>query len=415
VTWQEELRALDQKLAAGTISAEEYRRTRDDVLAKTMSQGAPAQPNAEQTQGGPAEQQAGQQPSGPQSGGTQSGGFGSQPPWSSEATQFVAPVTDSRATGGAADRTQVVRSGDADRTQIVPGIGTPGPDGTGAPAGGQGRGTWPVTGQQNWQQQQSGDYGNSGPPWIRPGFEPIASPAESWIRQGPEAFNSGSGNRSRIIGITVAVLLVAGLAVGGVLLFTNQSGTTQASPPPATTQSPPTTTKVKLPQPPPVKAAPVDTPHALVDPPGTARAGGGSLDLSTLATDNLLPKPMVDALNQAGMSEGLLKTTSDNGVIVGLYGLTVRGQSDASTVAQAYSAVQSGGGVPADAQRSMQGVPVFSTPSGTTTSVFRAVYVLYNRVIIVEALGSDYNTVRQVFTQVLQQQVALAPPTVRNQ
>jgi hypothetical protein len=41
------------------------------------------------------------------------------------------------------------------------------------------------------------------------------------------------------------------------------------------------------------------------------------------------------------------------------------------------------------------------------------VYVLYNRVIVVEALGTGYSTVQQTFNQVLHEQVALAPPTVR--
>lgn len=436
MTWQDELRALDANLAAGNISAEEYRRTRDEVLAKSAM--APAAPSQDPQQSGPQPMGVGtpppgfpqpgtpppgfQQPGTPppgfpqpgvnQPGGQQQGqpGFGAVPPWSMESTQYVQPVTagppPGATTGNPGDRTQVVRGGgDAERTQVVSGPGQ--------------QGGWrPAPGQQPWPPAPGGAQqggGDSAPPWGRPDFEPIMPAPESWIRQGPEAFDSGSGGRGKIIGISIAVVLVIGVAVAVVLFFVNKNnGPSQQQAQHQTTQQT-TTTKPKppLPAPPPAKAEPVDTQHALVDPPGDVRNGGGPLDLNTLSSDSLLPKTMVDALTQAGMTDGLLKTTTDNGVTIGLYGFTVRSQDDASTVAHTYAGVQTSGGVPSDEKHSLQGVPVFSTPSGATTSVFRAVYVLYNRVIIVETLGASYPTVEQTFTQVLHDQVALAPPTVR--
>jgi hypothetical protein len=61
----------------------------------------------------------------------------------------------------------------------------------------------------------------------------------------------------------------------------------------------------------------------------------------------------------------------------------------------------------------MKGVPVFSTPVDTKDAVFRAVYVLYNRVVIVETFGPDRAAVQEQFQQLLNSQVQLAPPTQR--
>lgn len=413
MTWQDELRALDANLAAGNISAEEYRRIRDEVLAKSAmafpEPGQQQQPPQQQPgtpppgfqQPGtppPGFQQPGTPPPGFQQPGPQQQGqtsFGAVPPWSAEATQSIQPVGRPYPN----EKTQVVQGGDAERTQVVPGQGN--------------QGAWPPAGgwQRGGQQQDSAD---SSPPWGRPGFEPVMPSPESWIRQGPEAFDSGFGaRRGRVIGIVVAVVVVIGLAVGAVIFFTSKSGTTNQAGGTTTTTHAPATTTHTLPAPPPTKTPPADTAHALIDPPGVVRNGGGVLDLNTLQTDNLLPKAMVDALSQAGMSNGLLKTTTDNGVIVGLYAFTVSSQADATSVAHAYASLQTSGGVPTDAKHSLQGVPVFSTAPSATTSVARAVYVLYDRVIIVEALGNDYTSVQQTFTQVLHDQIALSPPTVR--
>lgn len=392
MTWQDELRALDASLAAGAISAEEYRRSRDEVLAKSAmafpEPGQEQQPPQQQGTPPPGFPQPGTPPPGFPQPGTPAPGFpqpgqpafGAVPPWSVERTQSVNPVSGS-------ERTQVVPGADPERTQVVQ-----------RPQGG-------------WQRADEG--GDSAPPWGRPDFQPVMPAPESWIRQGPEAFDSGFGShRGRTIGIVVAVVVVViGLAVGGILFFTNHNG--GGTPQATQTQHPTTTTTAPLPAPPPTKAPPVDTQHALIDPPGVVRNGGGALDLPSLRTRNLLPQPMVDALTQAGMTDGLLKTTTDNGMIIGLYAFTVTSQSDAVAAAHAYAALQVGGGLASDRKHSMQGVPVYSTPPSASNCAFRAVYVLYNRVIIVETLGSDYQQVEQTFTQVLHDQVALEPPTVR--
>ena len=61
------------------------------------------------------------------------------------------------------------------------------------------------------------------------------------------------------------------------------------------------------------------------------------------------------------------------------------------------------------------------TALGTPSTVYRGVYVLYNRVIFVlynrviflEVFGPDYDAVLSTFDSLVDQQVTYAPPTVR--
>jgi hypothetical protein len=422
VTWQDELQALDERLASGTISAEEYRRSRDDLLAKSAwqpggdqhqpQQQQPPQPYGQQPQQQPPQQQ-----------------WTARPPGDgADSTQFLPRITDDTPPpgertqivgSGSADRTQAV-SGNNERTQVVPGLTGPHPQQQpqqqwpGGPPPNTPSGGWPAQPQRPQQPpRQGGDYGNTAPPWAD-GFDPAPRQPEAWLRQGPDSFESGSrSRRGRTIGIVVAVIVVVALGVGAGLYFTHDSKSTpQASGP--TSSAAPTSTTKPLPTPPPTKAAPASTAGALITAPGTPRNGGGQLDLATLSSRNLLAQPMLTALGNAGMTDGLLNTsTYSNGDIIGLYAFTVGSQDQAETVALAYGDLQRNGGVPDDRADSLQGVSVFSTPSETTNAIFRAVYVLYNRVIVVETFGPGYDATRQVFNQVLQQQLAQSPPTVR--
>ncbi|TVT34247.1 flagellar basal body protein FliL, partial [Amycolatopsis rhizosphaerae] len=46
MTWQEELRKLDEDLASGTLSADAYRARRDQILSAAVTSGDPgSQPN----------------------------------------------------------------------------------------------------------------------------------------------------------------------------------------------------------------------------------------------------------------------------------------------------------------------------------------------------------------------------------
>jgi hypothetical protein len=209
VTWQDELQKLDNELASGRISADDYRRRRDEVLSGSAG-------------GGPAQN-------------PQSGPFAppfkweAQPPSTSDRTQVVnvqgpppqpSPPQNQNPNP---DATQVVaggqRGGDADRTQFVAPV-QPGPGGWGQP-----------------QQQQAAP-----PPWVGGDFDQINQPSPGWSH-GPEVFDeSGGGGKGKVFAI-IGVVLVLALIGGGIWWFTsgsksdNNTADSNTPPPPTTSSS----------------------------------------------------------------------------------------------------------------------------------------------------------------------------------
>ncbi|MCP2260552.1 hypothetical protein LX15_004270 [Streptoalloteichus tenebrarius] len=195
MTWQDELRRLDEELAAGRISADEYRQRRDQMAsAGSGSPGTP--PGGQPLPGGgaPAPQGAGPFP----------------PPFrwgdNADTTQVVGQGSDQAASS--AESTQVVRSGgDADRTQVVPGgVGaSPPPPGYAAPGYPPQAGAhqpMPVPG--GWAPQAEPDA----PPWAG---SDLPSLAQGWLRQGPEVFDEDTGSSTgKKIGIVAAVVVLVG-------------------------------------------------------------------------------------------------------------------------------------------------------------------------------------------------------------
>ncbi|WP_091669169.1 flagellar basal body-associated protein FliL [Amycolatopsis marina] len=408
MAWQEELRKLDEDLASGNLSADEYRSRRDQILSSAVSSGEqPAQGNSA---GPPADSTQIIQPVSPQQ------GQGQGPP---------SPPAGTPVDGGA-ERTQVVSNWQAQPPQqpppSSPAGGFPAQHqhqqqgmGPASPAGGFAPPPHMQQGQQPWNAPQE----DVSPPWGGSDFPPIAPPPREseWVAQGPETFEtkSSSGKGRKIAFSALAVVVLAGLGVAVWLLFIKDNG--QESQPPAaqeTSQQAPAPTSEPLPEPPAVKSEPKDLDSALVDPPGEERSGGGEFDLDKLAENKLLPEPMIAALKDADMSEGLLKTTADGDYIVGLFALTVKDAQAAATAAQAYAATQEEGGIPARPELSLQGVPVYGTGETAKKSVFRGVYVLYDKVIIVEQFGTDPADTRQKFEELLADQLELAPPTQRD-
>lgn len=251
MSWQEELRNLDEELASGRLSADDYRIRRDQVLSSAVAYGdAPQQPG--QQPGTP------QPPAGPQGQPQQQPG---QP--SADSTQIIAPVN--QPPGDGAERTQVVpawqqqqaqQPADPNRTQVVPPVASPPggfpQQGQPSPAGGfpQQHGY-----QQQPQQGWNAPEADAAPPWGGSDFPPI-SPVGSteWVKQGPELFDDkprGKGGKIAVIAI-VAVLVLGGLGVGGYFLFSG-GGDPQATDPNTPPQSqsqapPPSSTKVLTPQ-----------------------------------------------------------------------------------------------------------------------------------------------------------------------
>ncbi|MGW5699623.1 flagellar basal body-associated FliL family protein [Amycolatopsis japonica] len=267
VSWQEELRNLDEELASGRLSADDYRLRRDQVLSSAVAYGDPAQQQVQQP--GQQPQQPFQQPPAPQQ--PQAPQQPGQP--SADSTQIIAPVNQPQQSGEA-ERTQVVpnwqqQQADPNRTQVVPPVASPPggfpQQGQASPAGGfpqQGQGS-PAGGfpqqHQGYQQQQPQQQGwtdnDASPPWGGSDFPPI-SPVGSteWVKQGPELFEDkpkGKGGKIAIIAI-VAVLVLAGLGVGGYFAFKG-GGDTPADPTAAPQSSqpqapPPSSTKPKTPE-----------------------------------------------------------------------------------------------------------------------------------------------------------------------
>jgi hypothetical protein len=407
VTWQEELRRLDEELAAGSLSADEYRTRRDRVLSMAVT-------NAD----GPQQQQPSQQASGQSS--------------TAAETQIIPPVSppqqqpDPSQQAASAEATQVVSSADmgGERTQVVqpwqqqhpnsPSHGfaqpmqqQPGQYGQQSPAGG-----FPAPQQNPWDAAPQ----NVSPPWGGSEFPSMApSNNAEWISQGPESFQTQpSGKGKKIAFAALGLVVLVGLGFGVWALFIKDSGSTPVAQQTTSQQQPPPLPSTKpLPEPPAAKPEPSDNTSALVTPAGKTRVGGGTFDIPKLEASKFLPATVIERLKSEGMTEGLLKTSTDGDVTLALYALEMPNAQATKPVAQEYANAQQEGGVTAARDLSLHGVPVFATPDGGQQSVYRAVYVLYNRVIIVEAFGSDQAAALDSFKTLLNAQVQKSPPTER--
>jgi hypothetical protein len=397
VSWQEDLRRLDEELASGRLSADDYRARRDQVLSSAVT------PAAQPTRDNLGDEET--------------------------ATQIIEPVSPPHAVPqpqgqpqpqDSSDATQVVSAADTvgERTQVVPTWQTRPPSPAGGfpqpqqhgPASPRGGFAPPQQEERAWNAPQE----DVSPPWGGSEFPPLApSRSPEWVAQGPETFQTvpSSGKGRKITFSIIGFVVLAGLGFAIWALFVKDGGGTTVADPTTSQQPAPTTTS--LPEPPAAKPEPADNNTALITPPGTARVGGGEFDLSALKHNKLLPDSVVQALQQGGMTKGLLKTSTAGGSTIGLFALSLPDPQGAAAVAREYANTQRTGGLPANTGLSMKGVPVFSTPVDTKDAVFRAVYVLYNRVVIVETFGPDRAAVQEQFQQLLNSQVQLAPPTQR--
>lgn len=253
------------------------------------------------------------------------------------------------------------------------------------------------------------------PPWADSDLSPIAEQQSAWLRQGPEVFQTpATGSRSKqIIGIAVLAVVVLGLVGATVAYFLTTGPGRTGNPQLAAPQ--PTAAPRDLPSPPAPLPPPVDTAHALVDPPGQLRGGGGLFDLPTLLAETSPPlaSPILKALQAGGMTDGVLKATTTGGTTVGLFALTMPDQQTATTVAQDIATAQLDGGLKADDNRALQGMAVMASAPGEGSATYRAVYVLYNRAIFVDVSGPNREAVQATFDALVKQQVTHAPPTVR--
>lgn len=205
MSWQEELRQLDEELASGRLSADDYRVRRDQVLSSAVGQSdAPAPENTNAPPEAPPDatqvippisppQGVPQQPQSPPQGVPQQ-----QP--DAERTQAVSSSWQSQPPGD-------------DRTQFVQPLASP-------PGG------FPHAGgyQQGWQVPEA----DQAPPWGGGDLPPLgpASGEPGWAQQGPESFDDkpSKGNGAKIAAGVGALVLLAVVAVGAFLLWGRGSG-----------------------------------------------------------------------------------------------------------------------------------------------------------------------------------------------
>jgi hypothetical protein len=445
VSWQEDLHRLEHDLAMGRLSAEDYRRQRDELLAaanagQAAQNTAPGQVNPQQptgtppggmptgTPGGGFPAPTGTPPGGfpgtpgggfpgPSPTGTPPGGFpgqqapfppafkwAAQPP-TSESTQTIRPVGPDNPPPSAdatqvvpnnpgMDRTQAVRPGDADRTQVV--HNNP----FGQPPQQQGGQQTPWRGAEQANLYSSGQMDNNMPNWNTGGA------FGDWPKQGPEVFDSpGSGKGGkRVLLIVLIVVVLAGLGVGGWLLFGNKSSAEAGGGSQTTTSH---------------TAAPTTTPKprpaidGLVNAPGNPTSQ--SFTPEQLSTLKPLAKPDLDILGNTSLSKADYVVSRDGTTVLDLWSFSVADETAAATLAKKFDTDQGRFGFQASdvttddgqftAQMSQQ------QSAGKNVVVYRLHYVVGNEVVRVEAFDSSGEKAREEFLKLLKLQTELTPPS----
>lgn len=417
VTWQDELQQLDADLAAGRISAEDYRARRDTVMGRAQ---AAQQGMQQQPQSGGFQQQnpqsGGFQQQGPPSGGfQQQGPHGGFPQQDQQGGPAQSPFPPAFNWGQAAQQgaPNPQSPADANSTQVVNVQGQ--------------QGQQPYPQQQEWPQhpnawgaaQQQGwgaGAASTSAPWDEPN-EPTHGDT-SWMRQGPEVFETSSGpGKGKWIGLSLGAVLLVGLAVAGVFYFTTSSGSDDppqaqqteapAEPPPP----PPPPPTPELPRPPAPKPEPAAAgPEAVVPPPpGPPHPFNGLIDRPGLEgpRGGLLPPDVKDFALQNGFVDGWFHGTEGTEPKTTLIAIRMPDENGARALTEKYLEGQAGLAELEDL--SYQGVPVVSTGGG----IVRTAYTSHNWTVILDVSGPDTVASRDLFGQILQAQLGQTPPTVR--
>lgn len=425
MSWQEDLHELDTALAGGQISADDYRRRRDELLAKA-SGGAPGQdaqgPAAGQTSTPPpGSAQPGTPPPSTPPPGTPKPNQGYFPPpfrWEAK------PPQQQQQPAGGTDETQTMRpvEPDADRTQVVPGSPATG-DRTQAIPGRPGDRTQVV--QQGFGQQPGGynaqpQYYTDGPGWPGQGQEsmpwdgaefPPLGPTGSWaVKQGPEVFENGSGGKGKRIIAIVAAVVVLVLVGGGIYFFTSghSGGTNQAQ------GGHPTRSTTTKPVP---KPTPANPGEPLIDqvPPvvGTLHQRSAVLSVSAALKRPIIDQTMADILDQAGVQQMAWrdgsKAADQDGPTPDYFSVTVFPVSTAhgaDSLAQQIQHYQENNGL-TQVKPSVPGVPstiVFQIHTAPSVTIYRGLWVCGNDVIWVN-VDQQPTTNEQALTTSFQREI----------
>lgn len=435
MTWEEEFRRLDAERAAGRISAEEHRARREALSGRQSQYQQPEQASPGQSPFPPAFRWADSRPQLR----PVSSGEAQQPASQQPASQQQAPDQAASAETTQVIPGQLVRgSPEADRTRMVSYTSPAGPPPQQAGWPNQQYGPQQQSTQQQDAHQQDMGYGWK-PPVNHAQWGAPVPPAPDGRRQGAEVFET-AGKRSQptrlVFGILVALVVLALAAAGGVyaLVSTNSpqpqpkpappapaaaapspaapspAAPNPASPSPASpSPASPNPVPAALTEPPPPKPAPATTPEILAAvPPGPPSPFNGLLNPPDLQGPKAvaLPAPAHDLALQTGAVDGWFSGTDAIDPRTSLIAVRMPDQNAASGVVNAYLGAQQGLS-PVD-ELSYKGVPALSNGTG----VFHTAYVSNNWAVVVEVSGQQAGAA-DLFKNVLGQQVAQSPPTVR--
>ncbi len=379
MTWQEQLRQLDAAFAAGKVSADVYRRQRDELLSTAQSGQATTPQTGPDSNPFPAPFKWSPQQPQPQQ----------QPPPSSESTQFIKPVgTPSESdrtqvvptTGDAAERTQVVS--DADRTQVVRGQQQ-----QGAP----------------WQAQQGtgtpwgGDQSAYSPPWA--GGDPEQQQWSGFNTQGPEVFDESGKGKGKVFAIVGVVVVVLAIAAGlYFFVFKPNGGQTVASPSSSSSAAPTTTTKPK--------PSPFGT---LVVPEGRY-AGPKTYTPDELTSAKPLPTPDLLVLKQEAATEARSVIVVESEITTSLWAFKspapAKLQEAMDTDQKRFAFIED----PSSKQGTVVPFKSVQTSGEKSITVFRAHYVAGGEVIRVEVFGVDEAGTKKRFDAVFAEQLKHTAP-----
>jgi hypothetical protein len=407
VTWQEELSQLDGALATGQISADDYRRERERILAVATGgiQQGPPQGGQGPGQGAPPVNRGSDAFPPPFKWTTERPNQGSE-----DATQAV-PTTsqpspaESTQIVNASDSTQIVDMKDqasmgpgpsfGDRTQVVSQVplNSP-PQGTPAP--------WQQQGQQGPPQGGWGPQQQQGTPWENQ--EELVPPwSGGYQAQGAELFDaepsSGKGKVWAIVGVVVLLLAIT----GGVLWLTvfnkqDDGGTAQRNNPPQEQQTN-EPEKPKKPQP----YGPLYVPE------GTTK-GGKTYSAAELEESKTLPPPDLVLLKQAGLTETKSVVVVKDSTTIDLWAF---GTNDPPQLAEDITTDQDRFGFKKVAGEAVDGVEVYTSQqksANRTVFVYRSHYTNGDNVIRVEAFDDDKAKAKAQFDAALEAQLELTPP-----
>lgn len=404
MTWQEDLRRLDEDFSSGNITADEYRIRRDQVLSSAVS---------------PQDQQA--DTSAP----------------NAEATQIVSPVSP--------PPQGVPPEGNPDVTQVVPPSALPQQPPQYWQAPPEAEHTQAVQQPQGWQQQTPSPPGGFAQPppaayghpgmespaggfqqphqawgqpeesWSQPEepsspwggeFPPIAHGEPDWITQGPEVEETAEKSKAgKFALVAVAVLLLAGLGVGAFLLFTGggdgeQGGPGPDKPNPTAASEPTKPTKTTPPFENPADDLEVAALPGKLDPTNHIRSFPNAQEAG------FLTEREVGAYEKGGVDE--VRYTSavlPDGVHAYVFTAAAKSPKAAQAASKALAKLQLQFGMQklSDAPKGVTAAEV--DKEGDTPATVRAHYVHKGTVVRVQIYGDDLDAVRSGFEQVIAAQL----------